>query len=118
MSLEAPEELILNNLETHFLLFKTYHGALMGWCILTDVPAEEIDDQIDAAAKDWLQTDGGKAYLKQENLVERGVDYANVMMNIPPEILARYHIFPGVPIQEIIELDDGETILPDEPVSA
>lgn len=114
MSFEIPEDHFFNQLESHFLLFKTYQGALLGWCILTDIPSEEIDDQLEAAAHDWLATEGGKAYLKRENLEEQGVDYARVMMDIPPEILARYHIFPGVPIQEIIELDSGESFLPEE----
>lgn len=117
MSTELLEDVFPNNLETHFLLFKTYYGALLGWCIQTDVPAEEIDDHIDAAAHEWLSTEEGKTYLQRENPEGKGVDYANVMMNISPEILARYHIYPGIPIQEIIELDEGETFLPDEPSS-
>lgn len=114
LSPEIPEELFPNQLELHFLLFKTYYGVLLGWCILTDVPSEEIDDQLEAAANEWLSTEGGKAYMKRENLAEQSIDYTRVMMDIPPEILARYHIFPGVPIQEILEQDSGEGFLPEE----
>ncbi|NOH04955.1 MAG: hypothetical protein HND47_24775 [Chloroflexi bacterium] len=114
MSTEFLEDVFPNNLESHFLLYKTDLGVLLGWCILTDVPAEEIDDHIDAAAQEWLSTEDGKAYLQTENLEEKGVDYAKVMANIPPEILVQYHIYPGIPIQEIIELDEGETFLSDE----
>lgn len=87
---------------------------MLGWNVLTDLPSEEIDNHIEAAAREWFSTEDGRGYVQEENLEEWGVDYANAMMNVPPEIFAKHHIYPGIPIYEIIELDADENLLPDE----
>ena len=106
MPVEAPSPDL--NLENHFLLFQTNYGALFGWNILTDLDHEEIDLQLQTAKGNWLSSEAGKDFLQKENIKERDVYYAHVMLNIPPEILAEHHIYPGTPVYEIIALDfDG-----------
>ena len=101
-------------IENHFLLFKTYHGVLLGWNILTPLLSEDIDDELRSATDEWLSEDEGKQFVQKEKLDIYGMDYAHVLMNIPPEILAKHHIYPGTPVCEIIELGWDENLLPEE----
>lgn len=106
--MQSPE----TNLQNHFLLFKTYYGALLGWNILTDLASEEIDIQLQAASQKWLSSEDGKGFLQKENLDEQDVDYVHVMVNIPAEILAEHRIYPGAQVFEIIDLDFDELQVP------
>jgi hypothetical protein len=107
MSSELPSNTNFEYLESHVLLFKTPDGALLGWNILTDLPIQEIDHQLDVAMHEWSSNEEGNAQ-------EEGIDYATTLMKIPPEILAKYRIFPGIPIHEIIALDTKVNLLSEE----
>lgn len=98
----------------YMLLFKTYYGGLLGWNITSSLPAEEIPRQIEAAADEWLLSPEGREYVQKEEITDWGMDYANVLMNAPREILAKYNVHLAQPVYEIIELDADEDLLPDE----
>jgi len=106
-----PEKPILQN---YFLLFKTYHGALLGWCIRTGLAADKVAAQIESAAEEWLQSEPGKQFVHTEELEEWGFDYAHALMNVPAEIFAEHGIYLWTPIAEILELDADENLLPEE----
>ena len=104
----------IGQLRNYFLLFKTYYGNLLGWCIRTGLSAQDIPGNIESAARYWLSSAQGKSFI-QENAHEKQVfDYADALMQTPPEILARHSIFLWTPIYEILELKADKNLLPDE----
>jgi len=111
MQPELPQEMIPDQLENYFLLFKAQNGELLGFCVTSYLASEQIDGHIESAKQVWLETEEGKVYIEKEARNESGVDYADILMNIPPEILAQQGIFLGEPVQEIIELDVDENLL-------
>lgn len=110
-SASASEKQILQN---YFLLFRTYHDAVLGWCIRSGHAADEIPAHIESAAQEWLRSNAGKDFVHQENFEEWGFDYAHAMMNVPAEIFAHHGIYLWTPIAEILELDADENLLSDE----
>lgn len=114
----TPEKRISQDMEplrNYFLLFKTYYGNLLGWCIRTSLPAQDIPGNIASAARDWLLSPQGKNYFQGQEHGKQGFDFADALMKVPPEILAQQSIFLWTPIYEILELDPDEDLLPDEP---
>lgn len=101
------------DLENHTLIFKTHNNTFLGWNILSDLASEDIDDQLKAAATEWLSGEDGMKLVQEEKLDIWGMDYARVLMNIPPELLARYRIYPGTALCEIIELGWEESPPPE-----
>ncbi|MCH7662893.1 MAG: hypothetical protein IH859_03375 [Chloroflexi bacterium] len=101
-------------LKTYMLSYKTHHGGLLGWNITSYLPAEEIPKQIETAAKEWLISKEGRLYIKEEELDEWGFDYANAMMEVPHDILAKHGIFMSASVYEIVELFADEDLMPDE----
>ncbi len=103
-----------DELKNYFLLFKTYYGALLGWCVRTRLDSDDVPAHIESAAQEWLSSDEGKGFVPKEQLEEWGFDYAHAMMNVPAQILASHGIFLWTPISEIMELDADENLLPEE----
>lgn len=101
-------------LQNYFLLFKTYYGALLGWCIRSGLASDDIPAHIESAAQEWLASETGKDFVHEEQLEEWGFDYAHALMNVPGEIFADHGIFLWTPISEILQLDADENLLPDE----
>jgi hypothetical protein len=55
-----------------------------------------------------LSSEEGKEFIVKENLKLEHIDYARVLMDIPPTTLAKHRIYPGTPVYEIIARDtDG-----------
>jgi len=103
------------HLKNYFLLFETYYGELLGWCIRTGIPVENIPSHIEAAADEWLETMEGIKHQRDDDLSgERHFDYAHALMNVPHMILAKYHIHLWTPIEEIIRLDSDINLTPEE----
>ena len=101
-------------LSNYLLLFKTYYGSLFAWNVKSSLPAEDIPRAIEAAGREWLLSSAGREYVNQEERHEWGVDFANVLMNGPYEVFARHGIFLGIEIDEIVNLDPDEDLLPEE----
>ena len=101
-------------LKSYMLLFKTYYGGLMGWNINSYLPTEEIPGQIKTAAKEWLLSKEGKAYIIEEELANGSFDYANAMMEVPHDILAKHGITMTISVYEIVELFADDNLMPDE----
>ena len=99
-------------LKNYFLLFETYCGALLGWCIRTGIPVEAIPSQIEVAAEEWLKTTEGIKHKLEEKTGERQFDYAHALMNVPHMILAKYHVHLWTPIEEVIRLDAEVNLTP------
>ena len=113
----TPEKGTSQNMEplrNYFLLFKTYYGNLLGWCIRTGLPTQDIPGNIESAAQDWLQSADGKNYAKEKEPEKEGIDFADVLMYAPPEILAQHNIFLWTPIYEILELDSDKKLLAED----
>ena len=104
----------IGQLRNYFLLFKTYYGNLLGWCIRTGLPTQDIPGNIASAARDWLSSAQGKSFIQDNGHERQGFDYADALLHTPPEILARHSIFLWTPIYEILELDVDRNLLPDE----
>ena len=107
---EREQELQRN----YMLIFKTYYGGLLGWHITSSLPSEEIPHQIETAAQEWLLSPDGREYVDKEDITDWGMDYANALMNVPHEILAKHNIHLKQSVYEIVELDPDENVLPDE----
>ena len=102
------------SLKNYFLLFETYYGELLGWCIRTGIPVESIPTHIEAAAEEWLEATEGIKHHRDEQTVEGHFDYGHALMNVPHMILAKYHIHLWTPIEEIIRLDSDVDLTPVE----
>jgi len=102
-------------LKNYFLLFETYYGELLGWCIRTGLPVETVPSQIEAAAEEWWETVEGIKHQREEQTDERHFDYAHALMNVPHMILAKYHIHLWTHIEEIIRLDAEVNLAPKVP---
>jgi hypothetical protein len=98
----------------YMLLFKTYYGGLLGWNITSGLSSEEIPRQVEAVAQEWLLSPEGREYVRKEEIADWGMDYANVLMNAPRDILAKHDIHFAQDVYEIIELEAEEDLLPDE----
>jgi hypothetical protein len=107
---EAPKPILQN----YFLLFRTYHGALLGWCVRSGLAADEVPAHIETAAQEWLLSPPGREFVREEALEEWGFDYAHALMNVPAEMLAEHGIYLWTPIAEILELEPDENLLPEE----
>jgi len=98
----------------YVLTFRTMDGDLLAWCIRTGAPAEEVPNIIAAAAKAWLLSPAGRKFILEEDRSEWGFDNANALQEIPAKIWSKHNIFRWTPIDEVIELDPDENLLPDE----
>ena len=103
------------HLKNYFLLFETYYGEMLGWCIRTGLPVESIPDQIEAAAEEWWDTTEGIKHRREERTDEDQFDYAHALMNVPHMVLAKYHIHLWTPIEQIIKLDAEVNLASKEP---
>ena len=86
----------------------------MGWCVRTGLPTQDILGNIESAARDWLSSAQGKSFIQENAPDKQGFDYADALMQTPPEILAQHSIFLWTPIYEILELEADKNLLPDE----
>jgi hypothetical protein len=104
-----------HRLKNYFLLFETYYGQMLGWCIRTGLPVESIPSQIEAAAEEWWDTTEGIKHRRGEGADGQPFDYAYALMNVPHMLLAKYHVHLWTPIEQIIRLDAEVNLAPKEP---
>lgn len=97
----------------YLLIFESFSGEKLGWWVSSSKQKDDLPGLIQGAANRWLQTQEGKDYIKQNELEDWGIDYANALRKIPASILFEYDILilDSFDENETVWLDPGENLL-------
>jgi hypothetical protein len=92
------------------LEFITHSYDFMTWLVEFDGSYKELERAIEDAANDWLHSKEGLEYIKKDDVVEWGVDYANVLQDCPQSYLFKRGV-NVIPVRSYT-LDTDENLLP------